>query len=181
MEIKMINLDKPETSATPITNNTKSSFIEETSPTKNLMTNKFILPISFILVIALGVYSGAMLKTTLAKKGSIPPELAGIQADIPESGVKVGDIFGSANEKSFNTSAVGVIDKGGINGEGTHKLVRPGGISQTVYLTSSVIDLDSLVGHQVTIWGETFKGQKAGWLMDVGRAKIEALNAPLPK
>ena len=107
--------------------------------------------------------------------------MAGIQADIPESGAKGGDVFGSADEKAFNTTATGVLDKGGLNGEGTHKLVRPGGLSQTVYLTSSVIDLDQLVGHQVTIWGETFKGQKTGWLMDVGRAKVENLNVPLPK
>ena len=176
----MINPDKPVSAST--IKNTKPAFTEEINPTTPKMTNKFVLPISFILVIALGAYSGAMLKSSMATKGgSVSPELSGIQADVPESGVKVGDIFGSANEKSFNTSATGVIDKGGINGEGTHKLVRPGGISQTAYLTSSVIDLDSLVGHQVTVWGETFKGQKAGWLMDVGRAKVETLNAPLPK
>jgi hypothetical protein len=180
MEIKMINPDKPVVVSS--TRNTKPAFTEEITTPAPKMTNKFVLPISFILVIALGAYSGAMLKSSMATKGgAVSPELSGIQADIPESGVKVGDIFGSANEKSFNTSATGVIDKGGINGEGTHKLVRPGGISQTAYLTSSVIDLDSLVGHQVTVWGETFKGQKAGWLMDVGRAKVETLNAPLPK
>jgi hypothetical protein len=27
------------------------------------------------------------------------------------------------------------------------------------------------VGKKVQVWGETFKGQKAGWLMDVGRIK----------
>lgn len=176
----MINPDKPVSAST--IKNTRPAFTEEISPTTPKITNKFILPISFVLVIALGAYSGAMLKSSIAAKGgSVSSELSGIQAEIPESGVKVGDIFGSADEKAFNTSATGVIDKGGINGEGTHKLVRPGGISQTAYLTSSVIDLDSLVGHQVTVWGETFKGQKAGWLMDVGRAKVETLNAPLPK
>ena len=176
----MINPDKPVVVSS--TRNTKPDFTEEITTPAPKMTNKFVLPISFILVIALGAYSGAMLKSSMATKGgTVSAELSGIQADIPDSGVKVGDIFGSANEKSFNTSATGVIDKGGINGEGTHKLVRPGGISQTAYLTSSVIDLDSLVGHQVTVWGETFKGQKAGWLMDVGRAKVETLNAPLPK
>lgn len=175
----MINPDKP--AFINSTKNTKPAFTEEEiTPTPTKMTNKFILPVSFILVIGLGVYSGALLKTSQASKKTISPSLSGIQAEIPQSGIKAGDIFGSADEKAFNTSATGVLDKGGLNGEGTHKLLRPGGISQTVYLTSSVIDLDSLVGHQVTIWGETFKGQKAGWLMDVGRAKIETLNAPLP-
>ena len=107
-------------------------------------------------------------------------DIKNIQAEVSDT-VKVGDIYGSPDEKAFNTTATGVLDKGGLSGEGTHKLVRPGGLSQTVYMTSSVIDLDTLVGHQVTVWGETFKGQKAGWLMDVGRVKVENLNMPLPK
>jgi hypothetical protein len=146
------------------------------------MKNKSLIPviIIFILVAVGGFYSGAWLKAK--NSGTIvSPELSGIQSDIPTTGIKVGDIFGSPDEKAFKDPATGVIDKGGFNGEGTHKLVRAGGASQTVYLTSSTIDLDALVGHQVTIWGQTFKGQKVGWLMDVGRAKIEALNVPLPK
>ncbi len=67
---------------------------------------------------------------------------------------------------------MGTLEKGGIDGEGTHKLIREGGESQTAYLTSSIIDLDPLVGKKVQVWGETFKGQKAGWLMDVGRVKV---------
>lgn len=173
MEIKMIDPDKPKVF---------SEFTVEAptaSPEKN---KKFLLPLLTLIFVGLGVYSGVLLKSSRA--GSLVSStgnMTGIQSDIPESGVKVGDIFGSPNEKAFNTSATGVLDKGGMNGEGTHKLLRPGGPSQTAYLTSSVIDLDQLVGHQVTIWGETFKGQKAGWLMDVGRAKIENLNAPLPQ
>lgn len=177
MEIKMIDLDKPA-SKSPITAEQIT-----TSPKTVPQNSKFIMPISFVAVLVLGIFVGANLK--ISKSGSkslvTSGNLSGIQADVPDSGVKVGDIFGSADEKAFNTSATGVLDKGGMNGEGTHKLVRPGGVSQTAYLTSSVIDLDSLVGHQVTIWGETFKGQKAGWLMDVGRAKVENLNVPLPK
>jgi hypothetical protein len=177
MEIKMIDLDKP-VSKSAITPEAAYASPKTVSP-----KSKLVLPLSFAVVIGLGVLVGANLKLAgSAGKSSVASgSLSGIQADIPDSGVKVGDIFGSADEKAFNTSATGVLDKGGMNGEGTHKLVRPGGISQTAYLTSSVIDLDSLVGHQVTIWGETFKGQKAGWLMDVGRAKVENLNVPLPK
>ena len=147
-------------------------------PKPNIVT-----AVIFILVAMLGFYSGALLKTSASGKlgGGISGDLKNIQADVPEAGVKVGDIYGSADEKAFNTTATGVLDKGGLNGEGTHKLVRPGGLSQTVYMTSSVIDLDTLVGHQITVWGETFKGQKAGWLMDVGRVKVENLNMPLPK
>lgn len=178
MNIKMIDLDNKATSSiTP----------PPTTPIIDPKIHKsaksgLIIVISFATVAIIGFYFGVFLKSSIASRNSVSKSsLAGIQAEIPESGVKVGDIFGSADEKAFNTTATGVLDKGGLNGEGTHKLVRPGGISQTVYLTSSVIDLDQLVGNQVTIWGETFKGQKAGWLMDVGRARVENLNAPLPK
>jgi len=181
MDIKMIDLDKGQGEA-PVIKTESSPPASFTTETQIKMKNKSFLPviIVFILVAIGGFYSGAWLKAK--NSGTIvSAELSDIQADIPQSGVKVGDIFGSANEKAFKDPATGVIDKGGFKGEGTHQLVRPGGVSQTVYLTSSTIDLDALVGHQVTVWGETFKGQKVGWLMDVGRAKVEALNAPLPK
>ena len=53
----------------------------------------------------------------------------------------------------------GDFAKGGIDGEGTHKLIRDGGPSKTAYLTSSVIDLDQFVGKKVKIWGETRAAQ----------------------
>jgi len=99
----------------------------------------------------------------------------------PSDGLKVGDVIGVNDTKTFKDEVKGVLDKGGFNGEGSHKLLRPGGASQTVYLTSSVVDLDEFVGHEVTINGQTFSGQKVGWLMDVGRVKVEKLNAPLPE
>jgi hypothetical protein len=182
MDIKMIDLDKGGESAPVIKTESAAPASFTTEKTTLKMKNKSFIPVLviFIVVAFAGFYSGAWLKAK--NSGTIvSAKLAGIQADIPSTGVKVGDIFGSPDEKSFKDPAIGVIDKGGFNGEGTHKLVRAGGVSQTVYLTSSTIDLDALVGHQVTIWGQTFKGQKVGWLMDVGRAKVEALNVPLPK
>ena len=80
--------------------------------------------------------------------------------------------IGSNDTKTFRDSAEGVLQTGGVDGEGTHKLVRPGGDSQTVYLTSTIMDLNEFVGKKVKVWGETFAGQKAGWLMDVGRVEI---------
>ncbi len=79
---------------------------------------------------------------------------------------------GVTDTKTFRDSAQGVIEKGGINGEGTHKLIRDGGPSQTAYLVSSIVDLDQFDGKKVEVWGETIKAQKAGWLMDVGRVKL---------
>src|SRR5258706_4569904 len=175
MDIKMIDLDKADISTTKI----NSTYPEPMSQ----IQKKNLLPviITFIVVAVAGFYSGAWLKTSATGKLVGSSGTQNIQAQIPATGVKVGDVYGSADEKAFKDSATGVLDKGGFNGEGTHKLLRPGGPSQTVYLTSSVIDLDSMVGDQITVWGETFKGQKVGWLMDVGRAQVENLNVPLPK
>ncbi len=79
---------------------------------------------------------------------------------------------GSTDTRTFRDSAVGTIESGGLNGEGTHKLVRDGGPSQTVYLISSVVDLSQFVGKKVEVWGETVKAIKVPWLMDVGRVKL---------
>lgn len=89
-----------------------------------------------------------------------------------EEGITVGDTYGVADEQSFTDSAEGSLTAGGIDGEGSHHLVRPGGDSQNVYLTSSIIDLDQFVGRSVKVWGETFEAQQAGWLMDVGRLQV---------
>jgi len=178
MEIKTIDLDKLD----PNTQSPSETPLLPPENTHNISNKSNLLIVIIFLVVAMvGFYIGASLKTRASNKLAGTGNFKSIQAEVPQTGVKVGDIYGSADEKAFNTSATGVLDKGGLNGEGTHKLVRPGGISQTVYMTSSVIDLDTLVGHQITVWGETFKGQKAGWLMDVGRVKVENLNMPLPK
>ncbi len=87
------------------------------------------------------------------------------------SGGKV--VVGSSNAKNFKDSAEGTLEAGGVDGEGTHHLVRPGGPSQNVYLTSSVLDLNQFVGKKVKVWGETFAAQQAGWFMDVGKLEVE--------
>ncbi|PIS14001.1 hypothetical protein COT65_01180 [Candidatus Shapirobacteria bacterium CG09_land_8_20_14_0_10_47_13] len=88
--------------------------------------------------------------------------------------VQIGKEVGIKDEKTFRDTASGrlEVDASNSGAEGSHKLIRPGGLSQTAYLISSVIDLDQFVGKCVQVWGETFAAQKAGWLMDVGRAKI---------
>lgn len=86
--------------------------------------------------------------------------------------VKTDTVAGITDTKTFKDSAIGVIEKDGIDGEGTHKLIRDGGPSQTVYLISSVVDLDEFAGKKVKVWGETFAAKKAAWLMDVGKVEI---------
>jgi len=102
-----------------------------------------------------------------------------IQA-IAGNNVKNGEVFGSAKESDFKDSADGYMEAGGIDGEGSDKLLRPGGATQTVYLTSSVTDLSKFEGMKVKVWGETFRGQKAGWLMDVGRVEVIDTQAQPP-
>jgi len=82
-------------------------------------------------------------------------------------------VVGSTDATTFKDSAEGTIEKGGFEGEGTHKLIREGGPSQTAYLLSSVVDLDSYAGKKVRVWGQTIAANKAQWLMDIG--KIEML------
>jgi len=81
---------------------------------------------------------------------------------------------GIKDEAAFKDTAQGKLainDDEGVT-EGSHKLLRPGGPSQTAYLTSSVLNLSDFSGKCVQVWGETFAGQQAGWLMDVGRLKL---------
>jgi hypothetical protein len=83
----------------------------------------------------------------------------------------VGKLYGNTS-KDFGDSAQGTVQAGGINGVGTHTLLREGGTTQNAALTSSVVDLDLFVGKKVEIKGQTNNTNKAGWLMDVGSIKI---------
>ena len=73
---------------------------------------------------------------------------------------------------TFRDKSTGVIQKNDASdqyAQGTHKLIREGGPSQTAYLVSSVVDLNLYVGKKVEVWGETFQSSQVGWLMDVGK------------
>ena len=94
--------------------------------------------------------------------------------------IKAGDVFGVTDTETFKDTATGYLKIGGLDGEGSHQLLRQGGTSQTVYMTSSITDLDKFAGMQVKVAGETFKAQKAGWLMDVGRVEVLDVEAEPP-
>lgn len=145
----------------------------EVKPQEGLV-KKLSLPSSFrtivlpALVIVAVILAGALSGSFLAGKGGKAPreKAAAPGAQVTEKEVGIED------PETFRDTAEGVLEEGGIDGEGTHHLVREGGPSQNVYLTSSIVDLDGFVGRKVQVWGETFAGQKAGWLMDVGRLKV---------
>ena len=120
-------------------------------------------------------FGGFKLKQKVSGNGS-PTATQQVAGDV----VNNGDVFGVKDDQTFKDSAEGYLEQGGLDGEGSHQLLREGGPSQTVYLTSSITDLDKLVGMQVKVWGETFKGQKVGWLMDVGRVQVIEKDAQPP-
>lgn len=118
-----------------------------------------------VIVVILGLVSGYFLSK------SSPKKVLNVDSTT-NSAVDSANIVGSSDTKTFSDVATGKLEKGGIKGEGTHHLTRPGGISQTVYLVSSIVDLDQFDGKQVEVNGQTLKGRQAGWLMDVGRVKV---------
>lgn len=70
-------------------------------------------------------------------------------------------------------TASGTLAEGGLNNQGTHHLKTTNGKEHWVYLTSSVIDLQSFVGKKVQVWGETLASKKVPWLMDVAKVQVQ--------
>lgn len=122
-----------------------------------------------LLIVSAGVGTGWLLsggnQGTRTSNGSNQEAAPGARQNGQQAGVE--------DESTFSDTAEGLLESGGIDGEGTHHLVREGGESKYVYLTSTVIDLESFVGKNVQVWGETIAAQKAGWLMDVGKIKAQ--------
>lgn len=125
--------------------------------------NKLLIIIGVVVIIGLGIGTGI-------GWSKLHPKVAGTSAT--QQMIQTANEVGSTDTKTFGDTATGVLQKGGLGNDGTHKLIRDGGPSQTVYLISSVVDLDQFVGKKIQVWGQTIKGQKAAWLMDVGRVKI---------
>lgn len=127
-----------------------------------------LVPLPLVVVIGvisvlLGVF-GAYSMTKTSVMTSNVDEGTAIQTD---------KAAGVLDKKTFKDSAEGIMREGGMDGEGNFHLERPGGVSQNAYLTSSTVDLSKYIGKKVTVWGQTFQGQKAGWLMDVGLVEIK--------
>ncbi len=133
----------------------------------SLFSSKVIM--IFILVVLLGVATGYLLAQNQAALRGIE---VGSTNNSNETSITKGTIVGSDDLKTFKDSTEGVIKEGGFEDEGQFHLVRPGGESQNVYLTSSTVDLSKFLNRKVKIWGETQKAQKVGWLMDVGRVEV---------
>lgn len=168
-ELKQINLAE-----SPITEETQMED-RVMEPVKKAKT----MPMIIVTGVVLGLVAGFFIaqKQLLLAGGGVSLTSKATQELTSATNVKVGDVFGSPDEKTFRDQAEGILMAGGIDGEGSHHIERGANKTQWVYITSSVVDLDLLVGDRVTIWGETNQGKKAGWLMDVGRLKVLELNA----
>jgi len=115
------------------------------------------------LVVIVGVGTAWMISGRMTKGTSTP---AGPGAKVTSTEA------GTLDPKVKYDTVTGVLATGGIDNEGTFHLVREGGTSKYVYLTSSVVDLSNFVDKKVQIWGETLASKHAGWLMDVAKVQV---------
>ena len=125
-----------------------------------------IVYVVFAVLVLLGIGTGYVLSHGTKGMTSVSPSKS--TSTTPGS-----QAVGSSDTSTFKDYAEGTLGKGGLDGDGTHNLVRPGGPSQTVYLISSVVDLDQFIGKKVKVWGQTIAAKKAPWLMDVGKVEVE--------
>ncbi len=140
--------------------------IDQPVPAENVKTTgkeANVIVLVYVILLLLGVGTGYL----LSQRGGGSP-LAPKGTPITTS-----KVVGVQDASTFKDCATGTLEKGGLEGEGTHKLIREGGPSQTAYLISSVIDLDQYVGLTAKVCGQTMAAKKVSWLMDVGRLELE--------
>ncbi|MCS7092039.1 MAG: hypothetical protein NZM26_01660 [Patescibacteria group bacterium] len=168
MEQKTKSILNPENSGVKFSYGEKTSVVKPLNANDAKYQNFVVVILTFVMVFA-GLATGWYLSGLSRIDKSQQSKEVGIQES---KVVNTQKEAGISDTSKFTTSAEGLLVEGGINGEGTHHLQRPGGATQNVYLTSTVIDLQSFVGKEVTVWGDTISGMSAGWLMDVGRIKV---------
>ena len=122
--------------------------------------------LSAVVVVFFGIGTGWLLSQ---QTGASSANVQNVAPGVKETSTEAGKIL---DEENCRDTAKGVLESGGMDGEGTHHLVTSEDESKWVYLTSTVIDLESFTGKEVQIWGETIAPQKVGWLMDVCKIKV---------
>jgi hypothetical protein len=121
----------------------------------------------FIALVVLGVITGFVLSRNANSNVKLT---TGSEVTETADGKKA---VGMNDSKTFKDTATGTVEAGGFEGEGTHKLIREGGDDQTMYMISSVVDLDEFIGQKVTVWGQTMAARNVSWLMDIGKVQTE--------
>lgn len=161
----------------PVTTSNQTSPTPQSSPANPPVMHSFTetktsssfptKTIGILLVVALlGVSTGYGLSQLSAAPGNKSLPLPKV------SSVEKGKTYGATDTTAFKDTAEGTVEEGGIEGEGQYHLVRPGGESQNVYMTSSTVDLSQFIGKKIKVWGATQTAQHAGWLMDVGKVEV---------
>lgn len=154
---------------TSVQTNAQQPHVMRKFPSQKSGLNQTLLYLGItVLVVLSGIGTGWVLAGTGGSTNTDGTSQVSEDKTVKQSDTEAGVL----DESAFPDTAEGKLSEGGIQGEGTHKLERPGGASQTVYLTSTVIDLESFVGKNVKVWGQSLSGKSAGWLMDVGKIKV---------
>jgi hypothetical protein len=133
-------------------------------PVKVASKSKLPYIIGAFLVVLVGVGTAWLISGRMSGDSAAKSAAAGVKVTSKEAGKLDPNI-------KYDT-AEGTLEVGGINGEGTYHLVREGGASKNVYLTSSMVDLSNFTGKKVQVWGDTLASKKAGWLMDVAKIQV---------
>src|SRR3990170_8514397 len=164
--MKELNLtqDQSQPQSKPPTQSKANLFLRAVPKRENL--GKFLPIIIVFVVVAAGIFSGLVFSSrnknakSQAKAAIDEEQLTGEQKQ--------------SFAQTFRDEAEGTVEKNDFKeyAQGTHKLIRPGGESQTAYLTSSVLDLDQYVGKKVKVYAETFGSSQVGWFMDVGKVEV---------
>lgn len=146
---------------------TAQSVMHPVNPAKHGVSGgKVFFVLIVMIVLGVGIGYGASFFSAATGTSLVPAALN------PNAPVK-GKTYGNGSTSIFKDTAEGVLQNGGDQGDGAYHLVRSGGPSQNVYLTSSTLDLSQFVGSKIKVWGQTQTAQHAGWLMDVGKVEVE--------
>src|SRR5476651_2667045 len=116
------------------------------SPKKGVSGGKVFFIVLLMVIIGVGVGYGASFFSSATGTSFVP---AALNPNAPAKG----KIFGSSDTTTFKDTADGQMQNGGLDGDGEYHLVRSGGPSQYVYLTSSTLDLSQFVGQKIKVWG----------------------------
>lgn len=148
------------------------SLNDETNPSDMPMKRVFMI---FALVVVVGILSGFVGSYIKGASSSATGKKNAEGTTTMSGGKDVVDSAGIADKDAFSDKAEGTLKEKTADDfleEGSYKLVRPGGDSQTVHLTSSTVDMSKFEGKKVRVYGETFASEKVGWLMDVGFIEV---------
>lgn len=118
-----------------------------------------------VVIVLIGLGIGYFVSSK--KIGSkVAPKNAGNTVVVTQTEAGIKDV------SRYKTGPIGTLQKGGLKGEGTYHLDRPGGATQTVYLNSTVVNMSPFVSKKVQVWGDTQAAKYAPWLMDVVRIQV---------